>query len=84
MTSLDNAFSREELDKWFVRAETADPAYDCELEIDGLAVDSVKRRRPRNTWAGSRRDWPARGPWRRTWIRRGWGGWIGWTRSANT
>ncbi|OYN86574.1 NAD-dependent DNA ligase LigA [Parenemella sanctibonifatiensis] len=55
MTSLDNAFSREELDKWFVRAETADPAYDCELKIDGLAVDLVYRN-GRLTGAATRGD----------------------------
>ncbi len=41
--SLDNAFSPEELDNWFARAERLGGAgpFLCELKIDGLAVDLV-------------------------------------------
>jgi DNA ligase (NAD+) len=41
--SLDNAFSAEELDNWFARAERLGGAgpFLCELKIDGLAVDLV-------------------------------------------
>ena len=43
MLSLDNAFSREELDEWAARvareANTTDYHYLCELKIDGLAVN---------------------------------------------
>jgi DNA ligase (NAD+) len=41
--SLDNAFSAEELDGWFGRAERLGGAgpFLCELKIDGLAVDLV-------------------------------------------
>jgi DNA ligase (NAD+) len=41
--SLDNAFSPEELDHWFARAERLGGAgpFLCELKIDGLAVDLV-------------------------------------------
>ena len=42
MLSLDNAFSREELEAWAKRVERvlgrATVAYACELKIDGLAV----------------------------------------------
>jgi DNA ligase (NAD+) len=41
MLSLDNAFSREELDAWAARVERAvgtDVAYTCEQKIDGVAV----------------------------------------------
>jgi len=40
MYSLDNAFSREELEAWAVRVEKTvdDPTYVCELKIDGVAV----------------------------------------------
>jgi DNA ligase (NAD+) len=41
MLSLDNAFSREELEAWAVRVERAVGAgarYACELKIDGVAV----------------------------------------------
>jgi DNA ligase (NAD+) len=47
MQSLDNAFTAEELDAWAARIEregVADPAYLCELKIDGLAVDLVYER----------------------------------------
>ena len=40
MLSLDNAFSREELEAWAVRVERAvgtDVAYTCEQKIDGVA-----------------------------------------------
>jgi DNA ligase (NAD+) len=49
MLSLDNAFSREELDAWGQRVarglgETAgDVAYVCELKIDGVAINLVYR-----------------------------------------
>jgi DNA ligase (NAD+) len=41
--SLDNAFSPEELDNWFARAERLGGSgpFLCELKIDGLAVDLV-------------------------------------------
>ncbi len=41
--SLDNAFSAEELDSWFARAERLGGTgpFLCELKIDGLAVDLV-------------------------------------------
>ncbi len=41
--SLDNAFSAEELDNWYARAERLGGAgpFLCELKIDGLAVDLV-------------------------------------------
>ncbi|HET9895004.1 MAG TPA: NAD-dependent DNA ligase LigA [Streptosporangiaceae bacterium] len=41
--SLDNAFSAQELDGWFARAERLGGAgpFLCELKIDGLAVDLV-------------------------------------------
>ncbi len=41
--SLDNAFSAEELDGWFARAERLGGAgpFLCELKIDGLAIDLV-------------------------------------------
>ncbi len=41
--SLDNAFSAEELDGWFARAERLGGTgpFLCELKIDGLAVDLV-------------------------------------------
>ncbi len=41
MLSLDNAFSREELDSWFgrvTRAVGADTTYVCEPKVDGVAV----------------------------------------------
>jgi DNA ligase (NAD+) len=41
MLSLDNAFSREELEAWAARVERgvgADARYSCELKIDGVAV----------------------------------------------
>jgi len=41
MLSLDNAFSREELEAWEQRVERiigARPRYSCELKIDGVAV----------------------------------------------
>jgi DNA ligase (NAD+) len=49
MLSLDNAFSREELDAWAQRAaralgDDADGlAYVCELKIDGVAINLVYR-----------------------------------------
>ncbi len=48
LLSLDNAFSREELDAWAARAERLGPEggvgpYLCELKIDGLAVALVYR-----------------------------------------
>ncbi|MFP4311077.1 MAG: NAD-dependent DNA ligase LigA [Nitriliruptoraceae bacterium] len=46
MLSLDNAFSREELEAWAerVRRGTDAPiAYACELKIDGVAIDLVYR-----------------------------------------
>jgi DNA ligase (NAD+) len=49
MLSLDNAFSREELDAWADRlarglGDGADPpAYVCELKIDGVAINLVYR-----------------------------------------
>ncbi len=41
--SLDNAFSAEELDNWYARAERLGGTgpFLCELKIDGLAVDLV-------------------------------------------
>jgi DNA ligase (NAD+) len=41
--SLDNAFSAEELDNWFARAERlgGTGSFLCELKIDGLAIDLV-------------------------------------------
>ena len=47
MQSLDNAFSGDELSAWAARAErdgAADPAYLCELKVDGLAVAIVYER----------------------------------------
>jgi len=45
LMSLDNAFSDEELDAWAARVEReGDPAYLCELKVDGLAVDLVYER----------------------------------------
>jgi DNA ligase (NAD+) len=44
MLSLDNAFSREELDAWGKRLERAvgaDVEFVCELKIDGIAVSLV-------------------------------------------
>jgi DNA ligase (NAD+) len=43
--SLDNAFSAEELDGWYARAERLGGTgpFLCELKIDGLAVDLVYR-----------------------------------------
>ena len=43
--SLDNAFSSDELDNWFARAERLGGTgpFLCELKIDGLAVDLVYR-----------------------------------------
>ena len=43
--SLDNAFSADELDSWFARAERLGGTgpFLCELKIDGLAVDLVYR-----------------------------------------
>jgi len=50
MMSLDNAFSPEELEAWAARlvrdlvlGEGEEPAYLCELKVDGLAVDLVYR-----------------------------------------
>ena len=46
--SLDNAFSREELDRWAARAirelgekRLEQSGYLCELKVDGLAIDLV-------------------------------------------
>ena len=45
MLSLDNAFTPEELAAWASRVEReGDPAYLCELKVDGLAVDLVYER----------------------------------------
>src|SRR4029079_13595768 len=48
LLSLDNAFSREELDRWFARAvrelgekRLEQSGYLCELKVDGLALDLV-------------------------------------------
>ena len=43
--SLDNAFSADELDSWFARAERLGGTgpFLCELKVDGLAVDLVYR-----------------------------------------
>ncbi len=50
LLSLDNAFSRDELDRWAARAvrelgaeRVAQSGYLCELKVDGLAVDLVYR-----------------------------------------
>jgi DNA ligase (NAD+) len=49
MLSLDNAFSREELDAWAQRVErglgeeVGDIGYVCELKIDGVAINLVYR-----------------------------------------
>ncbi len=48
MLSLDNAFSREDLDDWAARVErglgeAADVRYACEMKIDGVAVNLVYR-----------------------------------------
>jgi DNA ligase (NAD+) len=46
MLSLDNAFSREELDAWAARVERGlgtTPRYVCELKIDGVAINLVYR-----------------------------------------
>ena len=49
MMSLDNAFSREELDAWAQRVErgldgtAGDVAYVCELKIDGVGINLVYR-----------------------------------------
>ncbi|MEO5651462.1 MAG: NAD-dependent DNA ligase LigA, partial [Marmoricola sp.] len=42
MESLDNAFSYEELETWAARLARdgiTDPAYLCELKVDGLAIN---------------------------------------------
>jgi DNA ligase (NAD+) len=42
MQSLDNAFSFDELDSWVARVArdgVTDPAYLCELKVDGLAIN---------------------------------------------
>jgi DNA ligase (NAD+) len=42
MQSLDNAFSFDELDAWVARVArdgVTDPAYLCELKVDGLAIN---------------------------------------------
>ena len=42
MESLDNAFSYEELETWAARIHRdgiVDPAYLCELKVDGLAIN---------------------------------------------
>ena len=50
MMSLDNAFSRDELDVWASRVERDGfsdgerPAYLCELKIDGLAINLLYER----------------------------------------
>ena len=44
MESLDNAFSYEELETWVARLRRdgiVDPAYLCELKVDGLAINLV-------------------------------------------
>ncbi len=48
LLSLDNAFSREELDRWALRAirelgekRLEQSGYLCELKVDGLAIDLV-------------------------------------------
>ena len=48
LMSLDNAFSREELDRWVARAvrelgekRLEQSGYLCELKVDGLALDLV-------------------------------------------
>ena len=48
LMSLDNAFSREELDRWAQRAirelgekRLEQSGYLCELKVDGLALDLV-------------------------------------------
>ncbi|GAA2012260.1 NAD-dependent DNA ligase LigA [Brevibacterium samyangense] len=46
MYSLDNVFSHEELDEWFLRTGKSvgrEVAYLCELKIDGLAVNLLYR-----------------------------------------
>ena len=50
LMSLDNAFSREELDRWAQRAirelgekRLEQSGYLCELKVDGLAIDLVYR-----------------------------------------
>ncbi|MFU8839473.1 MAG: NAD-dependent DNA ligase LigA [Nitriliruptoraceae bacterium] len=46
MLSLDNAFSKEELEAWADRVQRntdAPVAYVCELKIDGVAIDLVYR-----------------------------------------
>jgi len=46
MMSLDNATDREELEDWaerLTRYIAADPAYSCELKLDGLAVSLLYR-----------------------------------------
>ncbi|MTV27016.1 NAD-dependent DNA ligase LigA [Nitriliruptoraceae bacterium ZYF776] len=48
MLSLDNAFSREELEAWVQRVrrglgEDVTPRFTCELKIDGVAIDLVYR-----------------------------------------
>jgi DNA ligase (NAD+) len=51
LMSLDNAFSREELDRWAQRAirelgekRLEQSGYLCELKVDGLAIDLVYQR----------------------------------------
>src|SRR5690606_24778556 len=48
MLSLDNAFTREDLEAWAERVRrglpaAATPRYVCELKIDGVAIDLVYR-----------------------------------------
>ena len=53
LMSLDNVFSREELDRWAARAvrelgekRLEQSGYLCELKVDGLAIDLVYEQRP--------------------------------------
>ncbi|MCC5947507.1 MAG: NAD-dependent DNA ligase LigA [Nitriliruptoraceae bacterium] len=57
MLSLDNAFSREELEAWATRVtrDVEDVAFVCELKIDGVAIDLVYRGGVLTT-AGTRGD----------------------------
>ncbi|HUY65188.1 MAG TPA: NAD-dependent DNA ligase LigA [Acidimicrobiales bacterium] len=58
MMSLDNAFSREELQAWadrLARQVPADTPFVCELKIDGLAI-SLTYRRGRFVQAATRGD----------------------------
>jgi DNA ligase (NAD+) len=67
MESLDNAFSYEELETWagrLARDGITDPAYLCELKVDGLAINLLYEdgRPPAATAAPARTSRPTSRP----------------------